>query len=139
MGGGRGRYAGSIGLAKSFLAGGGLDGISPKDLAFVKKVVDQNDPPTRVNDLARLLGDPLAKESEHTVLLALYLAATLGTNIFMMSLREVDKKAKDYSKLLNDKYIEGWQQAAGKRRTQKFVRGKSKKGRKGTRRGGRHK
>ena len=134
VGGGRGRYAGSIGLAKSFLAGGGPGGIAPKDLAFVKKVVDSNDPPTRVNDLSRLLGDPLAKESEHTVLLALYLAATLGTNMFMMSQREVDQKARDFSKMLNDKYAEGWRQAAGKRRTRKRVRGKFTKGRRGTRR-----
>lgn len=86
---------GSIGLAQAFLAGGGPGGIAPTDPAFVKKVVDENNPPTRVNDLSRLLGEPLAKESEHTVLLALYLAATLGTRMFLgMSQREVDQKAR---------------------------------------------
>lgn len=133
--GGRGRYAGSIGLAKAFLAGGGPGGIAPRDLAFVKKVVDENDPPTRVNNLTRLFGDPLAKESEHTVLLALYLAATLGINMFVMSQREVDRKSREFSRLLNDKYAQGWHHAAGgKRRTRKRVRGKSNKGRRDTRR-----
>jgi hypothetical protein len=134
--GGRGRYAGSIGLAMSFLAGGGPGGVAPKDLTFVKKVVDSNDPPTQVNDLSRLLGAPLAKESEHTVLLALYLAGALGTNMFIMNQRDVDKKAREYSKMLNDKYAEGWRHNAGggKRRTRMRVRGKLTKGRKGTRR-----
>jgi hypothetical protein len=99
---GGGRRANSIGLAMNFLGSGG---IPKKDLEFVKRVVDQNDPPTRTWELNNLLGDPLAKESEHTVLLALYSAATLGYDIMDAG---AARKVKEYSQMLNDKYRFGW-------------------------------
>ena len=129
------RYAGSIGLAMAFLAGG-PGGIPKNDLEFVKRVVDQNDPPTRTWELSNLLGDPLAKESEHTVLLALYSAATLGYNILDAG---AARKVKEYSQMLNDKYRFGWghggslsagstQQVSTRRRGRKWTRRPRRKG-----------
>ena len=114
---GQGRHAGSIGLAMTFLGGGG---IPRKDLDFVKNTIDRNEPVTRTRDLFRLLydNDRIAYESEYTVVLALYAAATLGYDIMNDS---TPRKMREYSAMINDKDL------AGQRETQRGGKGRRRR------------